>query len=113
MPPCPDIQDLLHLGGEDLARAAYGCPVVLASQQGRCSNSSSWRPTEEAFQRIVGLGAPATPKRALDLAGVKQATEERELLLDDAVHAAVVAGPGERQACGPHRPPRHCQDHPR
>jgi hypothetical protein len=47
--------------------------------------------TEKAFQRIVGLGAPATPTRALDLAGVKQAAEERELLLDDDVYATVVA----------------------
>jgi MoxR-like ATPase len=47
--------------------------------------------TEQAYQRIVHLGAPATPTRELDLAGVKQAAEERELLLDDKVYAAVVA----------------------
>jgi MoxR-like ATPase len=47
--------------------------------------------TEQAYQRIVHLGAPATPTRELDLAGVKQAAEARELLLDDNVYAAVVA----------------------
>jgi MoxR-like ATPase len=47
--------------------------------------------TETAYRHIVGLGAPATRTRELDLAGVKQAAEERELLLDDKVYAAVVA----------------------
>jgi MoxR-like ATPase len=47
--------------------------------------------TEDAYRHIVGLGAPATQTRELDLAGVKQAAEERELLLEDNVYAAVVA----------------------
>jgi MoxR-like ATPase len=47
--------------------------------------------TEVAYRHIVDLGAPATRTRDLDLAGVKQAAEERELLLEDNVYAAVVA----------------------
>jgi MoxR-like ATPase len=45
----------------------------------------------EAYERIVRQGAPAARTRELDLDGVRQAAEERELLLSDDVYAAVVA----------------------
>jgi MoxR-like ATPase len=45
----------------------------------------------EAYERIVSLGMPAALTRELDLVGLRQAAAERELLLDDAVYAAIIA----------------------
>lgn len=65
--------------------------------------------TAEDYQRIIRLGALAAGTGQLGLAGVRHAAEERELLLDDSVYAAIVAAleSGKHVVLtGPPAPPR-------